>query len=401
MSEKGEVALLTAKLNSGETITLAEKYSRNQLEAIRKKEEFYCRSCSEKLILKIGTQRIPHFAHEKGSECTEYDRESEYHMSGKIKLFEWLETQGLSPEMECYYPVIKQRADIAFTYEEKTFCIEFQCSTISAEVFRKRTEGYRKLSLHPIWILGGKNINRKQTHKLSLTSFHYLFLKETANREVYLPAYCPQTNQFIRLENLISLTTRTAYASIFCKPLEKWTVQDLIEPKITFSPSLKYWSSDLLLYKNTLITNGQALQDLFLFELYSHTLHPYTLPSYVGLPLKQNYAIETAPFIWQTYLFLEHLFGREPGTIVRFQDAYKTILKRLKEKQLVVRDLPCMHRNPLPFVIQDYLVALTQIGVLKKKENNIYLIDKEIKIANNMEERLKEEVKFYQEYYEN
>ncbi|WP_158318779.1 competence protein CoiA [Robertmurraya kyonggiensis] len=230
--------MLTVKLKSGETISLAEKYSRNQLEAMRKKEEFYCRSCSEKMILKIGTQRIPHFAHEKGSECTEYDRESEYHMSGKIKLFEWLEIQGLSPEMECYYPPIKQRADIAFTYEEKTYCIEFQCSTISAEVFRRRTEGYRKLLLHPIWILGGKNINRKQTHKLSLTNFHYLFLKETANREVYLPAYCPQTNQFIRLENLISLSTRMAYASILCKPLEKLTVQDLIEPTLTLSPSL-------------------------------------------------------------------------------------------------------------------------------------------------------------------
>ncbi|WP_449623102.1 competence protein CoiA [Robertmurraya sp. Marseille-Q9965] len=393
--------MLTAKFNSGETISLAEDYTRNQLEEIRKKEEFYCRSCSEKMILKIGTQRIPHFAHEKGSECTEYDRESEYHMSGKIKLFEWLKIQGLSPEMECYYPTIKQRADIAFTYEGKTFCIEFQCCTISAEVFRKRTEGYRKLSLHPIWILGGKNINRKQTYKLSLTSFHFLFLQETANHEVYLPAYCPQTNQFIYLENLISLTTRTAYASIFCKTLEKLKVHELIAPKLAITPPLRNWGSDLFRYKNTLITSGQALQDPFLFELYTHALHPHTLPSYVGLPLKQNYAIETAPFIWQTYLFLEHIYGQESGTIIRFQDVYKTILKRLKEKQLVIRDLPCLHRNPLPFVIQEYLVALSQIGVLKKKENNIYFIDKQIKIANNMEERLKEEERVRQEYYEN
>ncbi|TKC18296.1 hypothetical protein FA727_01700 [Robertmurraya kyonggiensis] len=117
--------------------------------------------------------------------------------------------------------------------------------------------------------------------------------------------------------------------------------------------------------------------------------------------MKQNYAIETASFIWQTYLFLEHLYGRELGTIVRFEDVYKTTLKSLKEKQLIVRDLPCLHRNPLPFLIQEYLGALSQIGVLKKKENNIYFIDKQIKIANNMEERLKEEEKFRQEYYEN
>lgn len=393
--------LADRKLNSGDLISLAEKYSRNQLEAIRKKEEFYCRSCSEKMILKIGTQRIPHFAHEKGSECTEYDRESEYHMSGKIKLFDWLSKQGLSPEMECYYPTIKQRADISFAYEGKTYCIEFQCSTISAEVFRKRTEGYRKLSLHPIWILGGKNINRQQTHKLSLTSFHYLFLKETANHEVYLPAYCPQTNQFIRLENLISLSTRTVYGSIFCKPLEKLILQELVEPKITFSPSLKNWSRDLLRFKTTLITNAQALQNPFLFELYSHSLNPFTLPSFVGLPLKLNYAIETAPFIWQAYLFLDHFWGKEPGMIIRFQDVYKTTLKRIKEKQLVVRDLPSLYRNPLPFVIQEYLLAMSQIGVLKKKENNIYFIDKQIKLANNMEEQLKGEEKFYQEYYEN
>ena len=128
---KGEDKLLTAKLVSGEVISLGANYERLELQKLRDKENFFCRSCSERVILKLGTKRIFHFAHEKGASCTEeFERESEYHMSGKLKLFQWLTDQGISAELECYFPAIKQRADIAFQFEGKTYCLEYQCSKI-------------------------------------------------------------------------------------------------------------------------------------------------------------------------------------------------------------------------------------------------------------------------------
>lgn len=189
--------MLTAKLSNEQVISLVD-YGRGELEAMRRSESFYCRSCSERVILKLGTKRIFHFAHEKGTACTEdYDRESEYHMKGKLHLYDWLREQGLAPELEYYFSEIKQRADVTFIFQKKKYAVEFQCSTISEDLFQKRTAGYRKISVIPIWILGGKNIQRTSPQKVSLSSFHYLFLREHTDPHCYLPTYCPQAKKFI------------------------------------------------------------------------------------------------------------------------------------------------------------------------------------------------------------
>lgn len=219
--------MLTAKLHSGQVVSLAETMNKNYLETLRRKEVFYCQTCGEELILRLGEKRIYHFSHLKDSKClSEYERESDYHLSGKLKLHEWIKSQGFEVEMERYYPEIKQRADLAFTYGQRQYCIEFQCAPISEEVFRRRTKGYQKLAIVPLWILGGKNIQRKHSHKVSLTSFHYLFLKENNLHQIYLPAFCPQTNQYIQLDNLLTPSIRNAYCHFSITQLmeKEWTI---------------------------------------------------------------------------------------------------------------------------------------------------------------------------------
>lgn len=391
--------MLTAKLSNGEVISLVENQNKNHLQELRNNEIFYCRSCSEKVILKLGTKRIYHFAHEKGTTCTEdYDRESEYHMNGKMKLYAWLKNQGLSPELECYYPAIKQRADIAFTYNEKTYCLEYQCSTISAELFRKRTEGYQKRSFIPIWILGGKNIHRLGPHKASLSSFHYLFLRETAEYQGYLPSYCPQADHFITLESLIPVSTRNTHCHFSLKPLNKFTIQELIEPKGPFKFYWKEWRRDMNRFKSSLLAHTMVNLDPFLLELYSRSLNPYFLPSFVGLPLRSNYAIETPPFIWQAYIFLDHFYGQNIGKEIHFQEVYLQVLKRVRTQEIRLRSFPCLKRNLLPFAIDEYLGLLSDSGLLRKCEQNKYLIVKSINIAKNMEEWEKEEEIFYKHF---
>ena len=69
---------------------------KEKLRRIREDQEFQCPECKEKVMMKIGTQRMEHFAHQKGSLCVEsYERESEYHLAGKLQLFQWLKNQKL------------------------------------------------------------------------------------------------------------------------------------------------------------------------------------------------------------------------------------------------------------------------------------------------------------------
>lgn len=390
--------MLTAKLQNGIVISLVDHYSRKQLDELRKQEVFYCRGCSQRVILKLGTKRIFHFAHEKGAMCTEdYDRESEYHMQGKMKLFNWLKAQGLAPELECYFPRIRQRADIAFTYDGKIYCLEYQCSTISEEQFMKRTENYYRAKLSPIWILGGKNIQRIGPNKALLTNFHYLFLRDSVAKELYLPAYCPQSNVFITLTNIIPITARKCYCHFSITGLSNFQLTELLSP--TSSPSIKMsgWKDDLLKYKTQLLMNA-SLQNPFLSELYSRSLNPYYIPPYVGLPLKLNIAIETPPFIWQTYVFLDFLYQQSVGKEVYFPKVYTAILSRERKSQLKTRKTPSVRRNLVPFAVESYLNALEKAGILKKLKKHQFVIDKSIIIANNMDNWVRQQEQFYLAY---
>lgn len=385
--------MLTSKLKSGEVISLGEHYDRESLLLLRKRERFFCRTCGEEAILKLGSKKIPHFAHIKGSSCTdEYDRESEYHMQGKIQLYNWLKNQGLCPELETYYPAIKQRADIAFTYHDKTYCIEFQCSTISEELFMKRTKGYRQLNLFPLWILGGKNINRKKPQKVSLTNFHFLFLRESFSQQWYLPSYCPKIEQFVMLENIKAITTRNAFCHFSLKRLGEMQVKELLNPEISRAKILD-WRKDLLSFKTSIMANP-----LFIHELYSISVNPHLLPPYVGIPLTLNHAFETAPFIWQAYIFLDHIFGKGTGKVTRFHEVYLSILKRIKLSHIKIRKQPSSDKNLLPFAIKEYLYVLAAVGVWREVGSNTFVIDKPIELAGNMEEWKVNEEKFYERY---
>lgn len=391
--------MLTAKLSSGKVISLVDSFARTTLENLRKQERFYCRGCSARVILKLGTKRIYHFAHEKGTICiADYDRESEYHMKGKIQLFKWLQDKGLSPELEKYFPNIKQRADIVFRYEGKIYCLEYQCSTISEEQFRKRTEGYQKASLVPFWILGGNNIHRIGPLKVSFSSFHYLFLRESSNNRYYLHAYCPQANLFITLENFIPVSTRKAYCHFNFKNLMELKPPDLLNSSSPYTLNQEAWRKDMMKFKSQLLANNASIQDPFLLGLYTHSLNLYFIPPFVGLPLRTNFAIETAPFIWQTYIFLDFLHRPHKGKEIYFHEIYTMVLKRVRDQQIKVRALPCIRKNLLPFAIDDYLTTLSNNGILRKIKNNIFVLDKPINIANNMEDWLRQDEMFYQKY---
>ncbi len=110
--------------------------------------------CNGNVTLKLGTKRIWHFSHLKDVLCAgETEPESTYHLLGKKQLYRWLSIQNFTPEMERYFPLLKQRADLFLPNLSTAF--EFQCSTIPTEIFTKRTRSYRKANIDPSMDSGG------------------------------------------------------------------------------------------------------------------------------------------------------------------------------------------------------------------------------------------------------
>lgn len=107
---------------------------------------YHCPVCQTKVILKLGTKMIPHFAHQTKATCPASEGETYEHLAGKLLLQTFFQQFTL----EVYLPDLKQRPDLL--WEDQV--IEFQCSPLSHKRFLERTHNYLLHGYQPIWILG-------------------------------------------------------------------------------------------------------------------------------------------------------------------------------------------------------------------------------------------------------
>lgn len=136
--------------------------------------DYYCCLCKERVILKRGRIKIPHFSHGYNSNCSVHSEgETQEHLKGKSDLYDWLKNLGYHPELEVYIAEINQRADIFFTCKEQQYAIEYQCSPISEKDIIIRTQGYQSVGIKPVWIAGCK-----LKIKNSLSVLNRLFIME-------------------------------------------------------------------------------------------------------------------------------------------------------------------------------------------------------------------------------
>ena len=177
--------MLTARTKSGTIFSLSNDYEKENLLILRNNEKFFCPVCGEAVSLKLGNQRIYHFAHRSGTVCSDFhESESLYHINGKLQLFQWLHMQGIPAELEYYDSMIGQRPDIMFDFGGNRYALEYQCSPIPEEIFIKRTQSYIQHHYIPLWIIGSKHIKAKRSNVFSLSNFDYFFLRKTTTQAI-------------------------------------------------------------------------------------------------------------------------------------------------------------------------------------------------------------------------
>ncbi len=391
--------MFSAMQKDGEIFCLFPRHSRKVLQEKRKSEEFYCPECKEKVVMKLGMQRIEHFSHQKGSSCTEsYERESNYHINGKLQLYQWLETQKLSPVLEPYYPSIRQRPDVGFTDHLKSYALEFQCSAIPLELMEKRTKQYRKIQATVLWILGGKHIKQKGERKVALTNFDYYFLSKNSTGSWYLPAYCPASKIFIILHNLIPISTKNAFAHLSIIPLHQFTLERLFAKTSQLPFNSTEWKREIQYQKLNIQMRGFRQHHLLLKELYLSGLNITLLPPFIGFPVPNAVLVESAPLIWQTYFFIDQLLKRKAGDIITINDIFQGYVKRLERGSLKERSLPlapnCSHL--VPFI--EYLEVLEKVQVIERVNTNTFRIKQVTEIPQHMGRQQILEDEFYHQY---
>ncbi len=391
--------MLTAVKKDGTPFSLLPRVPKEKLRRIREDQEFQCPECKEKVMMKIGSRRMEHFAHQKGSLCVEsYERESEYHLAGKLQLFQWLKNQQLCPELEPFYPNIRQRPDIGLPYAKKNYALEFQCSTIPPELMIKRTKRYQLRKTAPFWIMGGKNIKRKGEKKVSLSNFDYLFLTKSPSGQWILPAYCSTLKTFILLRNITPLSSRNALTQFSIIPMQQMDFEQLLNPApISKSFNSADWKKEIRSQKSNVHLQGYHQND-FLREMYHASLNCTLLPSFIGLPVPNAPVIETAPLIWQAYVFKDHLHQKNAGEILTFSAVYRSFMQRVRNTQIKLRTLPLAPHISSTRPLAEYLHLLAQLDVLELLNPNTFRIKRKLIVPEHLVLQLEMEDSFYKEF---
>lgn len=381
------VFLLLAITETGRTISLVEKWEKQELLNITENEGMLCPACKEKVQLKTGNKRIWHFAHISKKNCeTQLENESEYHLKGKIQLFDWLRNQGINVEMEKYLPKIKQRSDLFVTWKDQHYALEFQCSTIESTVLLKRTKAYLRENITPIWILGGNRLKRSSENILKLTAFDLLMTNSSHSKTLTLIYYCPATRQFSIVSSLTPFSPINFLASVdFFLPTRICFSEIINTGRVYKIPSDPIWLS----MKRRWRTNSYLFaDDSFKRIFYGNGLPLSLVPSEAGIPVESMIWIRTEPIIWQGWILLKFIIPLKVGADLSFQEIFQSFKAKVQQGFFALRQLPFLNDSHYSFAIMDYLQQLEKLGVIERdfRERSSFRKIAELTVPKNVEE---------------
>lgn len=156
-------------------------------------KNYTCPGCGQRVILRKGEVRIAHFAHLSGHGCHVFSEgETQIHLSGKQRVFDWCRQNHLAVKLEAYLPKLKQRPDILVYWHHHWTAIEFQCSPISFERLCERTRGYHSQGYKVWWILGPTYLKKRLTLE-QVSKFSY-FQKKL---HLFMSFYNPKRDEFL------------------------------------------------------------------------------------------------------------------------------------------------------------------------------------------------------------
>ena len=118
-----------------------------------KTQYLLCPACQQRVYLKQGKIRMPHFAHVTLLSCA-YNSENEsfQHLSLKKALFYWF-AKTAHVTVEQFLPELQQIPDLLVNDK---LAVEVQCSMLSVARLRERTKGYQSKHYQVIWLTGEK-----------------------------------------------------------------------------------------------------------------------------------------------------------------------------------------------------------------------------------------------------
>ncbi|WP_150283726.1 competence protein CoiA [Rummeliibacillus sp. TYF-LIM-RU47] len=308
--------MLTALDSSNKLILLTGIEDKNGLSRLREKEQFYCPQCQKAVHLKIGQVMIPHFAHRKKGSCQYFSEgETATHLLGKRHLYEMFQRLQIEAKLEPYLKSLMQRPDLLIKVEEQQYAIEFQYSTISKPQMVKRTTGYHKEKMIPLWILHTpttKNPHKDGIQQIRLSPFKQQFITYS-NQHAHLITYNPTLKLFVYYNYLLPIGGYRFIAKVQTLAIDQQHFPFLRASALTKNEYLKYWQlckrERERVLRGRLHISKRGVKDPFLRACYYLRVIPEKLPLFVGIPInKKPHSIEAVEWqlLWLYFLYTQH-----------------------------------------------------------------------------------------------
>ena len=365
--------MLVAMNDQGQSLVLTKSLTEATLEQLRA-TNFYCPQCKEKLVLKAGAIKIPHFGHTAYSNCDSSFAEGESypHLLGKQQLFEHFYDKKYDVQLEKYLPDVQQRPDL-FIRTKRLYALEFQCSRIPFELIEKRTNGYKRCGIISIWLpkTPAIAIHPGKILKSSFNLFYQQFMDQHT-----VTTYDPFKQQFVYFCHCLYLHGNSFLSEVRIVPLAA-QILPFYEPKPLGEKQFQLMFHQYSDYRKQylhrrLFYSRKGVNDLFLRGIYELGLQRGNLPLYIGVPVRHAKAIPLFAVEWQLLLFY---FIRCHGLTIG------SINESTKHYFLTWTNLPT---SPQAFLaIDEYIQILRKLSIVdalsvRSKEQLIRVLYSEI-----------------------
>ena len=131
--------------------------------------DFQCPECGWPVILKRGRVKVPHLAHQPGSQPYAYGGESVTRMRAKALLARQLRAHGYEVALEEAHPGQQRRVDVAVTLVDRAgaarrIAVEVQGSAISVDEVKRRTAADRHAGFFAtLWVFTLSRLRRARS----------------------------------------------------------------------------------------------------------------------------------------------------------------------------------------------------------------------------------------------
>lgn len=217
--------------------------------------QYTCPICHRPVVLKKGSVKMPHFAHQSIKDCFiyTYKKETAAHIEGKYALYDLFHPKTCF--MEYYLPEIEQIPDC---FHASGIAFELQMSVIPTSHIAARSRGYASIGIDVIWIakfeaikLDGKRMklthfqnalihlkgNVLVTYHTQLKTFFVLHITRVINRYTYeVNLECIQSGE--ALLKAISLSQLDMRYRVLSQHETKQHIQNCLAKKSVLEPTL-------------------------------------------------------------------------------------------------------------------------------------------------------------------